>query len=173
MNRSGHIFLIGFMGAGKSTVASILGERLGLPVLDLDAVIESAAGMSISEAFSRHGEAWFRERERQALESVALMPRAVVACGGGVVLDPGNRAILKRAGVVVYLEVTAAEAVARVGDTATRPLLTGPGGALAATSLLSAREALYTASADITVETVGRSASEVASTVITEMRGLE
>lgn len=173
MNRSGHIFLIGFMGAGKSTVAATLGERLGLAFLDLDTVIESSVGMTVADAFARHGEAWFREREREALETVASMPRAVVACGGGVVLDPVNRATLKRSGVVVYLEVTAAEALARVGDTATRPLLTGPGGALAATSLLSAREALYTASADITVETVGRSVSEVANTVISELRGHE
>lgn len=173
MNCAGHIFLIGFMGAGKSTVAAMLGERLDLPVLDLDSLIESAAGLSVSDAFARHGEAWFREREREALESVARMPRSVVACGGGVVLDPGNRATLKRAGFVVYLEVTAAEALARVGDTATRPLLAGPAGALAATALLSARETLYTATADITVETVGRNASEVANTVISELRGFE
>lgn len=173
MNPAGHIFLIGFMGAGKSTVAALVGERLGLPILDLDRVIESEAGLTVAEAFSRHGEAWFREREREALESLAGMPRAVVACGGGVVLDPANRATLKRSGVVVYLEVTAAEALARVGDTATRPLLAGPGGALAATSLLSAREALYTATADVTTETVGRSASEVANTVISGLRGLE
>ena len=173
MNPAGHIFLIGFMGAGKSTVASFLGERLELAVIDLDSAIVAAAGISVSDAFSRHGEAWFREREREALESVTGTPRAVVACGGGVVLDPANRATLKRSGIVVYLEVTAAEALARVGDTATRPLLAGPGGALAATSLLSAREALYTATADITVETVGRNASEVANTVISELRGLE
>ncbi len=162
----GHIFLIGFMGAGKSTVAAIVARRLALPVADLDRMIEGHSHMSVAEVFVSEGQQRFRERESAALLELEGAPRSVVACGGGVVLDPANRAALKRLGTVVYLEVTAAEALARIGDTATRPLLAGPGGALAATSLLSARETLYSATADIVIETVGRTPTQVAETLI-------
>lgn len=165
----GHIYLIGFMGAGKSTVAKLLSKRLDCERIDLDQRIEALAGMTVSQLFTRDGEAAFRERESEALGGLAQVEPAVVACGGGVVLDPHNRALLKASGTVVYLEVTAAEALARVGDTASRPLLSGPAGALAATSLLAAREALYTATADIIIETVGRTPSHVTDEIIREL----
>ena len=94
------------------------------------------------------------------------MPPSVVACGGGVVLSDANRLTLKRLGALVYLRVTAAETLARVGDDGTRPLLAGAGGALMAGRLLEAREALYLAVADAVVDTVDRTPEEVAEQVV-------
>lgn len=158
---AGHIFLVGFMGAGKTTVAHLLSERLGRPCFDLDEMIEQRAGRTVRQIFESDGEHAFRDIESEALRSTVELDRAVIACGGGVVLRPENRVYLAEHGTVVYLQVTAGEALARVGDAASRPLLAGAGGRIAATSLLRAREALYTSSADITVDTMGKSPEAV------------
>jgi shikimate kinase len=160
-----HIFLIGFMGAGKSTVARLVAERTGRPFIDLDNLIEASEGCSVREIFENQGEAHFREVESAALASIPDRPPSIIACGGGVVLSDANRAELRRRGMVVYLRVSAGETLARVGADGTRPLLSGHGGALAATKLLDARESLYAAVADITIDTVGRTPGEVARTV--------
>ncbi len=155
------IYLIGFMGAGKSTVGQLLADRLARPFIDLDDEIEAQAGSSISDLFEQQGETEFRRLESMALKKVAESDAAIVACGGGVVVRDENRVVLKDSGIVVYLRVSAPEALARIGGTATRPLLSGTGGAVAATSLLASREALYAAVADITVDTEGLDAHEV------------
>lgn len=163
------IVLVGFMGAGKSTVARIVADRLGLPCVDLDNRIEQRAGVSVSEIFSAQGEPAFREMESAELERLLAEPPSVIATGGGVVVSDANRALLHCIGRVVYLRVSAAEAVARIGDAATRPLLAGAAGTLAATSLLDAREALYRASADVTLDTVGCTPEEVAVLVVSSL----
>jgi shikimate kinase len=161
-----HVLLIGFMGAGKSTVGRLVAEQLTLPFVDVDALVELADGRSTSEIFSEDGEVAFRELETAAVQSLDSMPPSVVACGGGVVLSDVNRAALKRLGRVAYLRVTAAETLARLGCDSTRPLLSGVGGALAVGPLLEAREALYSAVADAVVDTVGRTPREVADQVV-------
>jgi shikimate kinase len=174
MSASGHLFLVGFMGAGKSSVGLVVAERLGRSLIDLDDLIEQQDGRKISEIFAENGEESFREMESRALVSLATVPPSVVACGGGIVLRAENRTRLKEMGLVVYLEVTAGEALARIGDGGTRPLLSGPSGALAATSILAARESLYRSVADAVVDTTGRTIAQVAEDVasIAEERGL-
>lgn len=164
--KQGHLFLIGFMGSGKSTVACLVADRLGIPCIDLDAVVEQQQGMDVARIFETRGEDGFRELETKALLDLEQMPSAVVACGGGVVVRPQNRTALGRLGTVVYLRVSAAEALARVGDTSTRPLLSGAGGPIAATALLSARESLYASVSDLEVDTVGRTPDQVADLVL-------
>ena len=166
-----HLFLVGFMGAGKTTVARLLAERLGRPCIDLDDVIESSAGRSVHQIFEDQGEAAFRELETAALRSLESAEPSVVACGGGIVVRDVNRSELKRMGRVIYLKVSAGETLARVGSDGTRPLLSGHGGVLAATLLLEARESLYAAVADITIDTVGRTAEQVADEVATAVEG--
>lgn len=171
MTAPGHIFLVGFMGAGKTTVARLVADALGRPCVDLDEVIEEETGSRIADIFAESGEDAFRDLESQALTDLAEESPSVVACGGGVVLRVENRAILRRLGTVVYLQVTAGEAVARIGGASTRPLLAGPGGTVAATTLLAARESLYRSVADVTVDTTGCTAEQVADAVVKAVGG--
>jgi len=166
------LFIIGFMGAGKSTVGGIVAARLGRPFLDLDREIERETGRTVAELFSAHGESGFRDAERAALALAARQPGIVVACGGGVVTDVGSHAILRESGTVVYLRVSADEAVARVGfDSSGRPLLLG-GDLRSAEALLRSRERLYEAAADIVVDTVGRSVEQIADEIVTLLEDL-
>jgi shikimate kinase len=165
----GHILLIGFMGAGKSTVGRLLADDMGRSFVDLDASIAAAAGKSVARIFQEDGEEAFRAAEHDALMALAPLPSAVVACGGGVVLREDNRLLLRRAGTVVYLQVSAEEALARIGDVSGRPLLAG-GGAALAPALLASREALYEACADVMVPTGGRAPSQVAADVADRLK---
>jgi shikimate kinase len=161
------IALIGLMGAGKSSVARSLGERLAASVADLDSMIEAEEGHPISELFAARGEAWFRIRERMLLERVLASSVRIVACGGGVVLDPGARRLLGERCRVVWLRVSPAEAASRLaGETAGRPML-GAGPVLERlTSLLEARQPLYESTAHLTVDTSGLLPEEVADAVL-------
>ncbi len=121
---AGTVFLVGLMGAGKSSVAVELGKVLGRPVFDSDAVIEQDAGMTIPEIFAREGEAAFRARERAAVEKLAGMG-AVVALGGGAMAQPGAPERLRASGTVVYLRARPETLARRVGAATSRPLLAG------------------------------------------------
>jgi shikimate kinase len=159
-----HVLLIGFMGAGKTTVGRIVADRLQMPFIDLDEHIEHRAGSPVVEIFAARGEDAFRRMETEALESLADFPAAVVAGGGGVVLRDENRRLLATLGTVVYLKVTAGEALARIGEVDGRPLLAA-GGPAAAATLLDARESLYAAVADVTVDTDSKPPSRIAEEV--------
>lgn len=168
------IALVGLMGAGKSAVARALGERLGTSVADLDAMIEAVEGCSVSELFARAGEAWFREREGQLLDQVLLAQVQVIACGGGIVVDPARRAALRERCRVVWLEVEPAEAARRVlaqsADAATlRPLLAGGPAEVRLSELLAARTTMYEEVAHLRVRTDGRSPEQVADTIATAL----
>jgi shikimate kinase len=163
------IALIGLMGAGKSSVARLLGERLGVSVADLDGMIEAVEGCSVAELFERAGEAWFRRREGELLREALGSGVRVLACGGGVVLDPAHRALLRERCRVVWLEVSPAEAARRVAASngiEARPLLAGaaPGDRLSA--LLAERAALYAEAAHARIVTDGLSPQQVADAVI-------
>ena len=122
-----NVYLVGMPGSGKSSVGRALAPLLSLPFVDLDEEVEQQAGRSVAEIFERGGEGTFRLAESRALAAVAAGGRAVVACGGGIVLDPSNRALLTSSGVVVYLEAGLEILRARVGDGAGRPLLRSEG----------------------------------------------
>jgi shikimate kinase / 3-dehydroquinate synthase len=123
------------------------------------------AGRSIPEIFDAEGEQGFRSRETAALTALANVPASVVACGGGIVLIDENRRLLKQTGVVVYLKVSAGEAIARIGDTTGRPLLASGDAAHMAATLLATRETLYGTVADAVVDTGGLTPERVADAV--------
>ncbi len=118
------IWLIGMMGAGKTTVGRILGERLGIPLIDTDDLVERDCGSTIPELWEREGEGGFREREHEAVKDAATGSH-IVATGGGVVMDDRNVAEMRRSGQVVFIEVQVPSLSTRVGHGYYRPLLAG------------------------------------------------
>ena len=154
-----HLFFVGFLGAGKSTLARNLGSLFHRPHVDTDRLVERALGRSVAEAFEELGEERFRDLETQVLREMTQGDPALVSCGGGVVLRPENRAILREGGFVVFLKVRADEAKSRIGDPSTRPLL---GDAEAARKTNAERLPLYEEVADATVDTSGRGVTALA-----------
>jgi len=154
------------MGAGKSAVARLLGERMGTLVADLDAMIEAEEGASVAELFEGAGEPYFRRRESELLTRALSAGARVIACGGGVVLDPARRELLRTRCHVVWLEVSPAEAARRVGEGAPgRPLLRGGAPETRLAAVLAARAPLYAEVAAIRIATDGLSAAQVAAQV--------
>jgi shikimate kinase len=158
------LFLIGYRGTGKTTVARLLAQRLGWKWLDADAELEARHGRSIRAIFADEGEAGFRDKEAAVLADLCTLKGHVIASGGGVVLRPENRERLRAAGKVVWLTGDARTLWARLQqDTSTperRPNLT-QGGLAEIEELLKAREPFYAACAHFTVNTTGRSPEEV------------
>jgi shikimate kinase len=161
-----NIILVGFMGAGKTTIGRALAERLGLTFADTDDVVEELAGMTIPEIFTAEGEGRFREIERSAVALVADRSGQVVSTGGGAVLSERNREALERAGMTVALTASPKTLVARLGasGSADRPLLAGDASARIE-QLLAQRAALY-AKARHAVSTDDRPVAEVVEEIV-------
>ena len=161
-----HLVLVGLMGAGKTTVGGACATRLARPFVDTDDIVEANTGMSVSEVFAHQGEAGFRELERRAVADACATPTpAVIACGGGAVLDADNRRCLYQAGFVVWLQALPATLMARVKEGSERPLLQGRGTATLE-RLAVVRAAAYEAAADAVVDTDGLTVPEVVDGVL-------
>ena len=155
--------LVGPPGAGKSTVAAALAELLGVEVVDTDAVVVESAGRSVSDIFVEDGEARFRELERAAVADALGTARGVVAVGGGAPLDPMTRALLAHH-VVVFLDVTIADASRRIGFDQSRPLLkVNPRATWIA--MMRDRRPVYEEVATHIVDTNGRTPADIAAEV--------
>jgi shikimate kinase len=168
--RAARVILAGFMGTGKTEVGRRLARSLGWTFVDTDALVESAAGRSVSAVFAEEGEPAFRARERQAVAQACALTATVVAVGGGALLDPENRRRLLAAGPVVCLRASPRELVRRLGTARDRPLLNGDGTAseperLARIESLLAERAPVYALATHAVDTDGLSLDEVAARV--------
>lgn len=161
--------LIGYRGSGKSTVARLLAAAWDWPWRDADEAVESRVGKSIAQIFAEHGEKYFRELEAGVLRELVREERLVLAAGGGAVLRPENRVLLRAAGKVAWLRADAATLLLRLrADTATasrRPPLTQLAAEDEVAALLAEREPLYRACADVVVETAGKSPQQVATEV--------
>ncbi len=165
------VVLVGAMGAGKTTVAELLGRRWDLPVRDTDRDVEHAQGRTISEIFVDEGEAFFRRLEQAAVTDALRTHHGVLALGGGAVLDEQTRESL-RGHRVVFLQVGLADAVKRVGLGTARPLLLGNVRARVKT-LLDERLPVYRSVAEIVVDTDGRTPEEVADEVAAAVEAAE
>ena len=162
------VVLVGTMGAGKTTVAQILAERWGIGARDTDHDVEAAQGRSVSEIFVDDGEQAFRSLERDAVASALREHDGVLALGGGAVLDPATRALL-RGHSVVFLNVGLSDAVKRVGLGSARPLLLGNvRGRIKA--LIDERLPIYREVATLTVETDGKSPEDVADEIMEALK---
>jgi len=151
-----NIVLVGPMGSGKSHLGRLLAARLALEFVDVDARIEAAAGIPITAIFAAEGEAGFRVRERTALAEALAGSGQVIATGGGAVLDAGNRAAMREAGRVIYLQVEPGEQLRRLAGDGGRPLLAVADRAQRLADLQAQREPLYREVADIVIETSAR-----------------
>ncbi|OCA91100.1 hypothetical protein A8F94_04365 [Bacillus sp. FJAT-27225] len=162
------IFLIGFMGSGKSTVGKILAEKLGIRFVDMDEEIERTARKSISAIFQEEGEESFRDLETALLTSFPGS-ELVVATGGGAVLREVNRGLLKQSGLVIYLKASAEEISKRLVEDETRPLLKGDKKKEIA-KRLNNRLPLYTAISDLTVMTDEKSPETIAEEIAARLK---
>ena len=117
------VFLVGFMGSGKSTVGPLLAQRLGWPFLDLDAVIEASFGSPIHQIFAERGEPFFRQMESDTLRNLGRWKHCVAALGGGAFVAPGNRLHIERLGISVFLNLSLEQVLERCPPDGTRPLL--------------------------------------------------
>jgi shikimate kinase len=168
------IALIGLSGAGKSSVGRVLAAQLGRPLLDTDALIVQAAGCEIAQIFTEEGEARFRDRESAALCQALESPPAVIATGGGVVLRPENRALLRERALVAWLDAPTTELIARLrAHDEARPLLQGDDPAARLEALRAARAALYAEVADLRISTDGRAIENICHEVIALLSEIE
>ena len=153
-----HIILIGFMGAGKTTIGKKLARRLGRGFADSDQIVEEQEGRPISEIFAKDGEPYFRAAETKALESLAANPEPlVIAAGGGLAVQPANLPILRSMGKTVYLPAETDTLLMRLSSDTKRPLLQGGDLREKIEGLKAAREGAYLAAADFSVATDRRS----------------
>ncbi len=158
MKGSRNLFLVGLMGAGKTTVGRVLARRLAKDFRDTDQEIEERTGVRVSVIFDIEGEAGFRRREAETLERLSALDNLVLATGGGAVLDERNREHLKSRGCVVYLHARPAELAKRLGRDRTRPLLSEGEPRIKLEQLYELRDPLYREVADIVVDTGRQSA---------------
>ena len=163
------IFLIGFMGTGKSTVGRMLAAEIGFAFTDLDEVITREAGQSVAQIFAAEGETGFRAREARAVQTVSGLRKTVVATGGGAACREANLVTMLASGRVVALSAPPAEVIRRTGTGPGRPLLhakADPEGIAAV--LLAEREPFY-ARAHHRIDTAGKSPGEVAREIIARL----
>lgn len=167
------IYLIGYRGTGKTTVARLLADKLGWSWTDADAVLEARQGKSIRTIFAEEGEAAFRAHESAVLRDLCRGEQQVIATGGGVILSSENRATLKETGWTVWLTASARTLSERLQADATtaerRPALTR-GGLAEIEELLQARQPLYRACANLEVSTEGQSPEAVADLILSNWR---
>ena len=165
-----HLVLVGLMGAGKTSVGARCAAALGRPFVDTDELVEATAGQTVSEIFGSEGEAGFRARERTAVADACASPEPlVIACGGGAVLDPENRAAMRAHGVVVWLRASPERLAERVGSGDGRPLLGGGTPVETLERLAVLRAAAYEATAHVAIDTDGIGVDEVTSRVMQEL----
>lgn len=165
-NMPGNIFLVGPMGAGKTTIGRQLARLLKREFLDSDREIEQRTGANIPLIFELEGEAGFRARERAVIDDLSRQPGIVLATGGGAILDPENRKHLAERGTVVYLETSVEQQLARTGRDRNRPLLQTEDPKRRLQELLAVRDPLYREIADLTVPTDGRTARDVVNQIL-------
>jgi shikimate kinase len=166
-----NLALIGFMGSGKTTVGMILSKRLKYSFIDVDRRIEESAGRTIPNIFAKEGESAFRNLETAELAKALKSSGAVISCGGGAVLRQENREALKRSALVIYLKAGPDEIFSRVGNTGDkRPLLQVKDPKKEIERLLTEREPLYIRTADIIIDTAGKSANAVAKQIMEELK---
>lgn len=158
---SNNIFLVGPMGAGKSTIGRKLAKQLKQTFHDSDSVIEERTGVTISTIFDIEGEEGFRKRENQVIEELTALSNIVLATGGGAVLNPDNRKLLSDRGTVIYLKADLKQLIKRTGRDQKRPLLQNGDPAEQLEKILGEREPYYEEVADLIISSNRRTVKSI------------
>jgi len=166
MAKPNRIFLIGPMGAGKTTVGKTLASQLGMTFADSDQEIQDRTGVDIPTIFEYEGEEGFRDREQQAIDDLTQREQLVLATGGGAVLRPDNRKHLSARGIVVFLACSPDQQFERTYRDRKRPLIQTEDPLAKLRELMEVREPLYRETADYVVSTEGRSAAAVSKDIL-------
>lgn len=166
MNMPGSFFLIGPMGAGKSTIGRQMARALNLEFYDSDREIERRTGADVSLIFELEGESGFRKREKEVIDNLSARPGIVLATGGGAILDPDNRHKLSSRGYVIYLHTSVQQQLERTSHDRSRPLLQTENPEQKLSDLMAIRDPLYREIADWVIETDGCRAREVVQKII-------
>ncbi|MDE0835055.1 MAG: shikimate kinase [Akkermansiaceae bacterium] len=167
-----NIVLIGFMGSGKSTVGRQLHQRLGYPLSDMDQLIEQTAGKKITEIFKEEGESAFRDFETLQLLEIAKQTdtRHIISTGGGIVIRPQNRSLLRKLGYVVWLHAPEDVIYERTSRNRDRPLLNQENARERITSLMEERNPWYEETAHLKIDTAGLDSNEIATGILESAR---
>lgn len=169
-NKHFNIFLVGPMGAGKTTIGRQLARKLGMQFLDSDRVIEERTGADIPLIFEKEGEDGFRKREQAVIDELTSQENLVLATGGGVILNADNRKALAQRGLVIYLHSDLKSLVERTSKDHNRPLLhTGEDPRSVLRQIMEIREPLYRETANFTVDTSNTSIRNVIQAIISQI----
>lgn len=160
------LYLIGPMGAGKSTIGRLLSAELALTFVDSDKEIEERCGANIPWIFDKEGEVGFRKREEQVIEELAKQSSLLMATGGGVVMTPANRVHLRENGIVVYLRTSVEQQIIRTSRDRGRPLLQTENPEKVLRDLFAIRDPLYKETADIIIQTDNRNPKSVVQEIL-------
>jgi shikimate kinase len=172
VTRCANIYLVGLMGAGKTTVGRQLAKRLQRRFLDSDHEIEARTGVRIPVIFEIEGESGFRRRESQVLEELAREPDLILATGGGAVLAPENRKCLRESGIVVYLHAPPDVLYERTRHDRNRPLLQVDDPLAKLRELYGQRDPIYRETAHIVVDSKHGAAGQLAQRIESELKAL-
>lgn len=164
-----NIVLIGFMGAGKSTISEFLNDVFAMDIIEMDQIIAEREGMSISDIFETYGEEYFRDLETNLLIEMQSRTNAVISCGGGVPMRERNVAEMRKNGKVVLLTAKPETILARVKDNHDRPLLEGNKNVSYIADLMEKRRAKYMAASDLIIETDGKSELEICEELVQKL----
>lgn len=161
-----NIFLIGFMGAGKSTISSTLHDVFAMDVIEMDQLISERNGMSISEIFANNGEEYFRNEETNLLIEMQSRKNVIVSCGGGVPMREVNVTEMKKSGKIILLTASPDTILDRVKESHDRPLLENNKNVEFIADLMEKRKPKYEAAADIIIDTNGKTAIQICEEII-------
>lgn len=169
MKLNEHIFLIGFMGCGKSTNARYLCRMTGAEQMEMDQIIVEQQGMEITDIFAEYGESYFRNLETELIRSMKGKEPMVVSCGGGAVLREENVALMKEVGNIVLLTATPEAIYDRVKDSTDRPVLNGNMNLDYIRELMEKRRPRYEAAADIVISTDMKNVREICEEILSKV----
>jgi Shikimate kinase len=161
MEQGKNIFLIGFMGTGKSTIAKKLADELLYEYVEMDQIISEREGKMITQIFEEQGEVYFRELETSLLDEIQQGTGKIVSCGGGVILHEKNQRIMKEKGVVILLSASAETIFERVKNSGSRPLLNTNMNLDYIKQLYKKRYPLYLQASQIVIDTEGKNVDDL------------